>query len=51
MKVHYFSLTYQKGLFWSGQQTQTLQQRGKTNSFAQQVNIESAIQGKTSNFH
>ena len=50
MKVHNFCLTYQKGLFWSGQQTQTLQQSGKTNSFAQQVNIECAIQGKTSNF-
>ena len=50
MKVHNFCLTYQKGLFWSGQQTQTLQQWGKTNSFAQQVNIECAIQGKTSNF-
>ena len=50
MKVHHFSLTCQKGMFRSGQQTQTLQQQGKTNSFAQQVNIECAIQGKTSNF-
>ena len=50
MKVHNFCFTYQKVLFWSGQQTQTLQQWGKTDSFAQQVNIECAIQGKTSNF-
>ena len=49
MKVQYFSLTSEKGLFWSGQQRQTLQQTPQSHTFVQQVNFEFATQGKNRN--
>ena len=47
MKVHNFSLTYKRGINWSGQDGQRLEWPDIMHAFMQRLKIKIAIQGKT----